>query len=348
MSNKPIKIKTASKSNGTSKSSQKKNKSGEDEGQNRDFVLRPGARSLQEEIAANRSHNLNFKSTFDPTPPPVFPPPAFSEEGSLNPLATQSKPKHTLLDDPIDGFEIVNERLESPPGRELSFGGPSEGRKTASFFLEDKAVRGSQFSFYQPEEKEKLPIENQGMAKRQPRNLIPSPKPDMSPQMSISIPSKKTGQNKGSMAYRLFNVPREEMPKDALDEYIREERQRELDFYELNRRFNDNNNMADKYAHREEEIYGSGGIHSTRLNKYSEVEDLLQNRGVVDISDLVERLPIGRLSLAGNNTWSSAKGKFPVGMQREYYKPKMFGQHLAEGAVRLRDYDKSTEVNVFL
>ena len=320
----------------------------------RELVVRSKAKSLQEEIAANRSHNLNFKSSFDTTAPPVFPPPAFSNDFSFSSPPQNKQYLNTEKDDPLfDGKDnilkndIGENSINWSGANEPSYPNGSSGRKTADFFANnDRESKGSVFSFQN----------NEGSRGKGP-SFSSLPQPQLSRGNSFQKPAAqvikrdKIPQNPGSLAYRLFKVPKDEMPKDALDEYIRDERKRELDFMEMNKKYNEVEKIDKRYNRRLEELKMSGSLGlgpvNERPKRMNQLEDLFQNRGVIDITDVVHNLPYNSTNISSQRTpLSSRLGVAQT--EKPYYNPRTFGQRLAEGAIRLRDYDTSTPLTVFL
>ena len=104
-------------------------------------------------------------------------------------------------------------------------------------------------------------------------------------------------QNKDTLAFSLFGVQPspDGYAKDSLDEYVQREREREKDYFELNKKYNVERGVEDQYRYRQSQLSSVGRIgldgHSKTMNsKLKELEELLNNRGVIKCNDIISNL----------------------------------------------------------
>jgi len=318
--------------------------------------------TLEEELSQFRSKELNFNATsFEPTNQQPGPPPAFGNDFSF----AAEGPENSLSQNiPQRIRSAASNRIESAAsGRgsisrdegvfrdpEVDIRRSAEKREAYARELKEQTEDRRR----EREERKALEDKDPYYYKR-PQNRYNSEVKRKEAQDKPQEPKQPLEQYKGTLAYSLFNIPQESPQPDALDEYLQQERDRELDFFKLNKQFNDNIGKEEEFSKRLNQLtrFGTLGQPSLSSNpkpqgKIGDLMAHLEKRGVIECRDIISQLPFVPIS---SNPYPQSKSE--TELRNKYMNFKLqnvraFQSSLHEKSRRLRDYEGLDTFNTFL
>src|SRR3990167_3053363 len=230
MSSKP---KDKAKSNSKSEPSKETKKSGKET---------PKYASLEEEIKALRK-GLNFSPDFEPTAPAPYPPPAFTNDLSFGDgenaeaRAASGRIKLQSLDnirlnsassvnDILNGLSLSPAKLSNSDSSVPRFGFQSSDPFDV---LDSPKNKPSPFPPKQRGLGSKGRLDSGSLNKLGTIKEVSR----TSSQLTLSTEKQNIPHNLSTLGYSLLGVPRNKIPSDVLDEFVKQERLRERDYFTL-------------------------------------------------------------------------------------------------------------------